>query len=103
MRCPRCRGFVGSATFGAGVRAVTRRDERDVDLDDDDEEGAGESGMRGGKPKKIVYREFDCPECDANNPYDDGFSAGAIVRCMTCGTDYDVFEATERKPRLREK
>lgn len=81
------------------LAAVVVRDDRDVDLDDDDDEpGAGSD-----RPKKIVYSEFDCPACDANNPYDDGFSAGAIVRCMTCGTDFDVFEATERKPRLREK
>lgn len=81
---------------------VALRDDRDArNLDaDDDEDGAGSVAE---KPKKVVYTEFDCPECDANNPLDDGFSAGAVVRCMTCGTDYDVFEAAERKPRLREK
>jgi hypothetical protein len=80
---------------------VVLRERQGADLDDDDDDDG--EGMRDERPKRIVYSEFDCPLCDANNPNDDGFSMGAIVRCMTCGADFDVFEATERKPRLREK
>lgn len=31
------------------------------------------------------FNEFDCPDCDANNPYDDGFGDGDEVRCFYCG------------------
>ncbi len=38
---------------------------------------------------KMLY-EFDCPECDANNPYPDGFGQGTEVRCFYCGSEYRV-------------
>lgn len=38
--------------------------------------------------KNKVFDEFDCPDCDANNPYDEGFVAGDEVRCYYCGNLY---------------
>lgn len=31
------------------------------------------------------WDEFDCPECTAHNPWDDGFSVGDEVFCNWCG------------------
>ena len=31
--------------------------------------------------------EFDCPECDAENPWDEGFAEGGEVRCHYCGQE----------------
>lgn len=34
--------------------------------------------------------EFDCPECNANNPWDEGFGDGSEVQCHYCGCDLKV-------------
>jgi hypothetical protein len=34
------------------------------------------------------FKDFDCPECAANNPYDDGFGNGDEVRCYYCGQEF---------------
>ena len=53
--------------------------------------------------KPRVFKEFDCPVCDANNPWDDGFQNGDEIRCHYCGTDFRVkaFEGS-KKFKLRE-
>ncbi len=32
--------------------------------------------------------EFECPDCDATNPVDDGFADGDEVLCFYCGMEY---------------
>lgn len=32
-----------------------------------------------------VWREFDCSECTAENPWDDGFTVGDELFCNWCG------------------
>jgi len=61
-----------------------------VDDDDDDD-----------KPGAKVKTEFDCPECNANNPYDDGFSPGDEVRCNYCGEEFLVEMKDDGRWRLR--
>lgn len=34
--------------------------------------------------------EFDCPECNANNPWSDGFGDGGEVQCHYCSCDFKV-------------
>jgi DNA-directed RNA polymerase subunit RPC12/RpoP len=34
--------------------------------------------------------EFDCPECDANNPWEEGFQEEDEVRCHYCAQDLRV-------------
>ena len=46
--------------------------------------------------------EFDCPECSANNPYDDGYGNGDEVRCFYCGMEYKVEVNTDGKWKFRE-
>lgn len=42
------------------------------------------------KKKAQEWVEFECPECDAHNPWSDGFSIGDNVVCMFCGTPFLV-------------
>ncbi|HET9551420.1 MAG TPA: hypothetical protein VFP50_00490 [Anaeromyxobacteraceae bacterium] len=53
---------------------------------DDDEDD------KGGSPEGAARRfgDFDCPECSANNPYDDTFGNGDEVRCFYCGAEFSV-------------
>ncbi|MCP4504058.1 MAG: hypothetical protein GY822_29385 [Deltaproteobacteria bacterium] len=41
-----------------------------------------------------VFKEFDCPSCDANNPWDDGFTYGGEIRCHYCGCEYEVSQGS---------
>lgn len=45
--------------------------------------------------------EFDCPDCSANNPYDDGFGDGEELRCHYCGTEFKVLFLDNGKLRFR--
>ncbi len=46
--------------------------------------------------------EFDCPQCNANNPYGDGFGVGDEIRCYYCGCEFKVVDIQGRKLKLRE-
>jgi hypothetical protein len=43
---------------------------------------------RGGEGETRRFKDFDCPDCAANNPYDDGFGDGDEVRCYYCGQEF---------------
>lgn len=62
---------------------------------DSDDEGGGS-----GKPKK--FDEFDCPGCNANNPWPDGLHEGDEINCHYCGTSFLVKITEEGKLKLRE-
>ncbi len=51
--------------------------------------------------KKRRFSDFDCPDCDANNPYEDGFGDGDEIRCHYCGQEYRVQVSDEGRLRLR--
>ena len=48
------------------------------------------------------FNDFDCPACNANNPYDDGFGDGDEVLCYYCGQEYRVRVSDEGRLRLKE-
>jgi transcription elongation factor Elf1 len=50
---------------------------------DDDEMGA---------PADPRRREFECPDCNAHNPADDGFVVGDEVICFYCGSGFRVLQ-----------
>lgn len=52
--------------------------------------------------KKRSFDEFDCPVCNANNPYGDGFRVGDEIRCFYCGTEYKVKVTDTGKLKLKE-
>ena len=65
-------------------------------LNEYDGEGSDDSG----KPK--VFDEFDCPLCNANNPYGDGFKENDEIRCFYCGQEYKVKISDNGKLKLKE-
>jgi hypothetical protein len=50
----------------------------------EEDEDAG--GVEEGATRR--FGDFDCPECAANNPYDDRFGDGDEVRCYYCGQEF---------------
>jgi hypothetical protein len=62
--------------------------------DDDDAAGADQGSRR-------RFDDFDCPDCNANNPYDDGFGNADEVRCYYCGQEFRVHVSEEGRLRLR--
>ena len=68
-----------SAAAGNGVLSAMAN--RYLDYDDDDE-GAFREGGRGRR-----FTDFDCPECNANNPRDEPFGDGDEILCYYCGAE----------------
>jgi hypothetical protein len=64
---------------------------------DDDPQDPGEKAGR-----RRVFKDFDCPSCSANNPYDDGFTDGDDVLCYYCGAEFKAFVNEEGRLRLKE-
>ncbi|WP_242396054.1 hypothetical protein [Anaeromyxobacter oryzisoli] len=63
----------------------------------EDDEAAGDSAGR-----RRRFKDFDCPDCSANNPYDDAFGDGDEVRCYYCGQEFRVHVSEEGRLRLKE-
>ena len=63
------------------------------DDDGDDEKGAG--GV------KTRFKEFDCPDCSANNPCDPPFGDGDEVLCNYCGSQFSVRVSDEGRAKLK--
>lgn len=53
-------------------------------------------------PKNAKFFEFDCPNCNANNPWADGFKEKEEVYCHYCGTNYEARLNVDGKLKLRE-
>jgi DNA-directed RNA polymerase subunit RPC12/RpoP len=68
------------------------------DFQFDDDDFAKDAGASGGG----VHDEFDCPNCNANNPVDDTFTHGDEVRCNYCGSEFKVSINQEGKTKFRE-
>ncbi|HET7823767.1 MAG TPA: hypothetical protein VFK90_00475 [Anaeromyxobacter sp.] len=47
------------------------------------------------------FGDFDCPDCNANNPYDDGFGDGDEIRCYYCGQEFRVDVTDSGRLRLK--
>ncbi len=63
---------------------------------DDDEKGGGSDE---GSARR--FKDFDCPDCAANNPYDDGFGDGDEIRCYYCGQEFRAQVDDSGRLRLR--
>jgi DNA-directed RNA polymerase subunit RPC12/RpoP len=57
-----------------------------VDQNYDEDEGPSPTGEDAGTDRR--FGDFDCPDCSANNPWDDGFGNGDEVRCFYCGQEF---------------
>ena len=67
-----------------------------IDQYDEEEKPRGEEL---GRTRR--FDDFDCPECNANNPYDDAFGDGDEIRCYYCGQEFKVEVNDSGKLRLR--
>lgn len=65
-----------------------------------DEEEVEGQGFGEGASRR--FNDFDCPACNANNPYDDGFGDGDEVLCYYCGQEFKVRVSDEGRLRLKE-
>ncbi len=63
-----------------------------------DEDDLGEGAIS----EKRKFKDFDCPACNANNPYDEPFGDGDEILCYYCGQEYRVHVSSEGRLRLRE-
>ena len=71
---------------------------RSRNTDDDDDVDDGPKG----KHNSTKRFEFDCPSCNANNPWPDGFVAKDEVICHYCGITYRVMITDEGRLKLLE-
>jgi hypothetical protein len=62
--------------------------------EDDEKEDASEGASR-------RFGDFDCPECAANNPYDDKFGNGDEIRCFYCAAEFKVTVTEAGRLKLR--
>lgn len=49
---------------------------------------------------QIRFYEFDCPNCEANNPMNDGFKNEDEIICLYCGLEFKVKTVSEGRFRL---
>ncbi len=68
-----------------------------IDAHDEDEKPQPEDLGR-----RRRFKDFDCPGCNANNPYDDGFGDGDEVLCYYCGQEFKAEVNDSGRLRLRE-
>ena len=64
--------------------------------DDDDEKKELEGTGQGRR-----FSDFDCPDCNANNPTD-GFGHGDELRCNYCGIEWRVTVSEEGRLKFKE-
>lgn len=64
------------------------------DDDDDDKVGTELGGVKG-------VRDWDCPECNANNPRDEIAPDGEEIRCNYCGNEFRVRVTDEGRVKLK--
>ena len=67
---------------------------------DNYEEDDGPKGEDLGSDRR--FKDFDCPECNANNPWDDGFGNGDEIRCFYCGLEFKVEVTDSGRLRFKE-
>ena len=63
---------------------------------DETEEPAGKRRDAGRR-----FSDFDCPECSANNPWDESFGNGAELRCHYCGQELVAIVTEAGRLRLK--
>lgn len=55
------------------------------------------------KAKDLMLFEFDCPSCNANNPWPDGFKARDEIICHYCGITFRADFTDSGRLKLREQ
>ena len=76
---------------------------RDRMVDEDEEyrhDDQGDENQRSLGVKRR-FKDFDCPDCNANNPWDETFGNTDEVRCFYCGQEFRAFVSEEGRLRLK--
>ncbi len=68
----------------------------DQGFEDDDKSSSPDQAGEGRR-----FADFDCPECAANNPWDDGFGDGDEIRCYYCGQEFKANVNDEGRLKLK--
>ncbi len=71
--------------------------DKSMDFADDDEKDS--DAAAGGSRRR--FNEFECPDCAANNPVDEGFGNGDEIICNYCGTEFRVIVDDEARLKLK--
>jgi hypothetical protein len=74
----------------------------DKNLDEEDfssDEKEDALGAAGGSRRR--FREFECPDCAAQNPADDGFGDGDEIICNYCGQEFRAVVNDDGKLKLK--
>lgn len=69
-------------------------DEEDEAKDDKETAIAAEGQLR-------RFKEFDCPDCNANNPNDETFGNGDDLTCNYCGQEWHALVNHDGKLKLK--
>ena len=73
--------------------------DRNIDEEDFDKEEKDIADTVAGAKRR--FNDFDCPDCNANNPYDETFGDGDEIRCYYCGTEFKVSVNDEGRLRMK--
>ncbi len=74
--------------------------DRMVDQDEEfRQDEASKDDMAQGPKRR--FKDFDCPDCNANNPHDDGFGNGDEIRCYYCGQEFRAAVNEDGRLRMR--
>ncbi len=66
---------------------------------DDDEVEDRDAGASEGARRR--FTEFECPECNAYNPHDEGFGDGDEILCHYCGQELRARVSDEGRLKLK--
>ncbi len=73
--------------------------DKSIDDEDFDEDKDADPAALGGSRRR--FKEFECPDCAASNPVDDGFGNGEEIICNYCGQEYRVIVDDDAKLKLK--
>jgi transcription elongation factor Elf1 len=68
-------------------------------LDHEDDEVESKDSIGSGTKRR--FKDFDCPDCNANNPRDEPFGDGEEVLCYYCGQEYKAHVNDDGKLKLK--
>ena len=76
---------------------------RDRMVDEEEEFRQGDSGDESQRSLGVKrrFKDFDCPDCNANNPWDETFGNGDEIRCFYCGQEFRAVVNEEGRMRLK--
>jgi len=94
LRTPCAQGRGWRRVDGDAREVTVPFDPHGADEDDLDPKDVG------GRERR--FKDFDCPVCNANNPYDDAFGDGDEIRCFYCGQELEVSVTDGGRLKLRE-